>query len=415
MTAALPEIAAYTIGFIALSVATLMTLRRRDRHRRDRIRPLLYAAHARLGDENANPDDDVFMTRVAIPGLGECIVEHTIYDSASEVARFMLSVPRASLELPDALGFQATARAHDPYEPTDPYTPPRSVGNWTSATLSWGDVHIHDTLEHLLARNMPEVIHQLKRDDPTGPAPLTRITLDETTLMLSRSLTQDVLDSDFDARFDAFVSKAADLAKAFSWDTEHPELPWEVLFKNETPKSDSRRALFSLLLDAFPGTPSAERAWRHALDHGDLDDMLLAVHHDRARAVAELSTHRLIILANALAEATDAFTTRALPEHIAARFAPDALLDARLSWPVRRALLEHWLAARGPGDPELLECVRQMHGRLDPKPRQELEALLAAHPEVALQGRLSLSHDDEARGALSEPAGEAGGLSQTDD
>ena len=413
MGATSADLAAYAFALFVVLFSTIYFSRRTGQRRKERIRPLLYAAHARLGDENATPDDDVFMTCVALEGLGECIVEHTIFEGASEAARFMLSVPRASLELPDALGFQAIARVNDPHQPPDPHTSHRRLRKSTSATLSWGDAPIHGTLGHLLEHAMPDVLDQLEEVDATGPAPFTRITLDETMLMLSRSLTHDVIDSDFDVFLDLFLSEAADLARAFSWDTEHPEAPWEALFLSEKPTSDPRRALSSLLLDAFPGTPAAERAWRHALDHGDLDDMLLAIHHDRVRAVAELSTHRLITLANTLAEATDAFHTHALPELVAQRFPFDVLLDARLSWTVRKTLLEHWLDAPGAHDPELLECVRQMHTRLEPGPRKDLEALLTARPEVALQGRLSLSHDEGTRGALSAAA-EAGALSATD-
>ena len=411
MDATSADLATYAFTFFVFLFTTIYVSRRTDQRRKDRIRPLLYAAHARLGDENANPDDDVFMTRVAIDGLGECIVEHTIFEGASEAARFMLSVPRASLELPDTLGFQAIARVNDPHQPPDPHTSHRRLRESTSATLSWGDMHIHDTLGHILDQTMPDVLDRLEEVDPTGPAPFTRITLDETMLTLSRSLTHDVIDSDFDL----FLSEAADLARAFSWDTEHPETPWEALFLDEAPTSDPRRALFSLLLDAFPGTPAAERAWEHALSHGDLDDMLLATHHDGARAISELSTHRLITLANTLAQATNDFHTHALPGLVAQRFPFDVLLDARLSWTVRKALLTHWLDAPGAPDPELLECVRQMHARLDPGPRKDLESLLTARPEVTLQGRLSLSHDVETRGALSASTGEAGGLSQADD
>ncbi len=405
--------------FLLVRSHTTWTRTSQERQRRSNLLFLARAHTLALGHEPEQPEGgDLLRSTVKLRGLGECVVETTATRDLKRPVVFLLRVPRSSLDLPDDLHFEVVvlSKVPPPGVSSNDHFIRRAKPDGTRVAVTWGAHRFEGPMTPLLGQAIPEAHEWLAAQDPSGLRPVTRITLDGSWLVIERAMLTDTfgrLEGDLTHNLSDLIKDTAKFARTFHTHWETPEAMWEAILDVTTHDAPYRTRLFGILLD-FSGTPAAERAWRHALDHGDLDDMLLAIHHDRVRAVAELSTHRLITLANTLTEATDAFHTHALPELVAQRFPFDVLLDARLTWTVRKTLLEHWLDAPGAHDPELLECVRQMHTRLEPGPRKDLEALLTARPEVALQGRLSLSHDEGTRGALSAAA-EAGALSATDD
>ncbi len=379
----------------AIIAALVMVTRGIIQRHRVSLRLGIERTYERLGFEDPEAHDGhLLRSKGTVGGIEGCFIDARYATQGLAVIDLTLHVPLQALGIPKGVSLEVTSLSHQPppVRSAEGTYMNRVLSTDSTITLGWNKHALTGPIGELLGVASPDAHAKLTELDAFYTEPLTALLIEGDWVVLKRSVTQQAMSSrqakegeGLEIFLTQLVQQTSELARSFSWDWERPEDLYEALFMRSSPFTPHREQALSTLLTTFRGSEASERIWSFALERGNLHDVVLAINTDQARALDEITDDRFVTFVNTLIDSSDAFDVSALPNLAAQRFDYSALLNTRMSWGMRKALLMLWLGTIDPSHDEFNAHIAKLPTTLRPSERRELLDVFTKQPSTASQ------------------------------